>query len=819
MAEEQTIYADLILPVPVPGLFTYAVPPEFMSAIAPGQRAIVPFGPKKLYSGLVKRLHHDKPEGFQLKSIIELVDSNALVNQKQLQLWDWMAGYYMATTGDIMKAALPTGMKLESESRVSLTGKEKEVKLNDKEMQIMTALGNKKTMRVDEINKLLEQKSAMGHINSLLGKGLITLEQGMAKSYRPRTETLVGLAEEYRSEYRQHEALDKLKRAPKQQELLEWIIGNNPYEKIEKKALLEASGASAATLKALIEKGMLSTREKKVWRALPPDIETQEAHPLNPAQSKAMQEIRNCFAEKPVCLLHGVTSSGKTEIYIHLIREQLEKGKQVLYLLPEIALTAQIITRLTRIFGRKVGVYHSRYSDAERVEIWKRLQDTGSPHKLQLILAARSGVFLPFSELGLVIVDEEHENSYKQYDPAPRYHARDTAISLGIMHKAPVLLGTATPSLESYYNATTGKYGLVELKQRYLDIQLPEVNVANLSLARKRKEMQSHFTPMLLRQMEACMEAGEQIILFQNRRGFSPFTECMECGWVPACPHCDVSLTYHKHRRELNCHYCGYSMTMPGACKACGGTDMRTRGFGTEQVEEELNLLFPKARIGRLDLDSARGKEAYARIISDFEHGRTNILVGTQMVSKGLDFDRVKLVGVLNADNLLNFPDFRAHERSFQLMAQVSGRAGRKGKRGLVIIQTSDPENPVIKQVTAHNFEAMYRVQMQERKAFHYPPFTRIIRLQYKHKQKSTCDRAAIQAAAMLRKLFGKRILGPGEPPVQKVQDYFIMQIIIKIERKANLDRAKELIAKVNEYLSSDNRNKNIMIVADVDPY
>ena len=757
-------YADLILPVPLQGLFTYAVPDGMMVGI--GFRVLVTFGKSTKYMGIVMRLHDKNPEGYEVKTILQVIDATPIVTERQLKLWSWISDYYLSPLGDVYKAALPAGLKAED-------------------------------------------------------------------GYHPKTETYIRLTTQYQSATALHIALNVLSRAKKQLDafiaylaLSGWDqideIGNdaNPsdvdIQEVTKEELMNVSGASAETIKQLEKRQMLETYEVEVGRLNHGgEYHPEYIQPLSPAQQKAHDEILFSMLKKNVTLLHGVTGSGKTELYIHLIKLALERKEQVLYLLPEIALTVQMMQRLKRVFGDKLGIYHSKYSDAERVEIWQKQL---SPNPYDVILGARSAVFLPFQRLGLVIIDEEHETSYKQQDPAPRYHARSAAIVLAQMFKAKTLLGTATPSLESYHNAKTGKYGLVELKERYQGIELPEIQVVDTADLQRRKMMAGPFSPLLLARVREALENGEQAILFQNRRGFAPVVECHQCGWVPTCQHCDVSLTYHRQMNQLTCHYCGYTYRVPTECPCCGSTYLRTRGFGTEKIEEQVREVFLEARISRMDLDTTRTRNAYERIISDFSARRTNILIGTQMVSKGLDFDHVSVVGILNADAMLNLPDFRAYEHAYMMMSQVSGRAGRKNKRGLVILQTKQPKLPVIDYVVRGDYMALYQNLIAERQAFRYPPYHHLIYVFLKHRQETTVHTAAIELGSRLHQWFGSRVLGPDKPSVAKVKQQNIRKLVLKLELGIDMKRVREYLLMAQSQMLADKRYSSLQIYYDVDP-
>lgn len=753
-------YVDVILPLPLDGTFTYSVPDGMEGKVVPGVRLLVPLGKSKKYIAMATRLHDDKP-AFSCKPVEAVLDNTPSLLPQQMRLWQWIGYYYMAPLGDVYNAAMPGGLK-------------------------------------------------------------------STEKFKPKMELYVELASTYRSEQALHVALNLVQRALKQAKTLTTFLslshwdsldGDTPREgikKVTKEELMNESHCTAAVVKALIDRGILFTYELEIGR-----LNTNgESHfdlikPLSLAQQDAYNGILMQMMKKDVVLLHGVTSSGKTEIYIHLIRKAIEEHKQVLYLLPEIALTVQIMERLHRVFGDRLGIYHSKYSDAERVEIWqKQLSD----HPYDVILGARSAVFLPFKNLGLVIIDEEHETSFKQQDPAPRYHARSAAIVLAKMYGAKTLLGTATPSMESYYNAQQGKYGLVELKTRYKGIQLPEIQVVDVKDLRRRKMMSGPFSPQLLAAVREALKNGQQAILFQNRRGFAPMVECKVCGWVPKCKNCDVSLTLHKSINLLTCHYCGYTYPVPTECPNCGSTEIMGRGFGTEKIEDQIAEIFPEAKIARMDLDTTRTRNAYERLIADFSEGRTNLLIGTQMVSKGLDFDKVSVVGILNADSMLNYPDFRAYEHAFMMMAQVSGRAGRKGKRGLVILQTKNPTLPVIGQVVNNDYEGLYQGILEERRTFHYPPFFHLINVYVKHKYDKVCEQASHELSKTLRSWFGGRVLGPDKPAVARVKTMNIRKIVIKLENGIDQQKVREYLKFAQQQMGKDPRYGALQIYYDVDP-
>jgi len=816
-------FVDIILPLPLGNTFTYSVPPEWADEARIGMRVVVQFGKKKMYTGVIYLVHSVPPTIYKAKDIICLLDNEPILRHPQMKFWEWISSYYQAFLGEVYQAAVPAGLKLQSETQVCINPDyEAETPLTEREGKLLDALSDGKTIFVSELNKITEIKDVMPTLKQLLEKGAVEISEELTEKYRIKTDTFVRLTEDARKEDQLRRLFDELGRAKKQLEVLMMYIDlskcllPSKQREVTRKELLEKSGASAATLNGLIERGALETYLKEIGRLDVSDIQTSEQYKLNDNQQRAYTEIEKQFIEKKVVLLHGVTSSGKTEMYIQMISKVLAEGKQVLYLVPEIALTTQLTTRLKRVFGKRLGVYHSKFSDAERVEIWNNVLNNKT---YDVIIGVRSSVFLPFRQLGLVIVDEEHETSYKQYDPAPRYHARNAAIMLASMHGAKTLLGTATPSIETYHNALSGKYGLVELNQRHEEMAMPEILVVDTKEAYRKKQMESFFTPLLLEKIGKALQNHEQVILFQNRRGYAPFIECKACSYVPHCKNCDVSLTVHKIFNTLTCHYCGYTEPIPNICPKCGTPgSLYTKGFGTEKIEDEIKLIFPDARVSRMDLDTTRSKKSYDKIITDFEQYKVDILIGTQMVSKGLDFERVSLVGILNADNMLNFPDFRAHERAYQLMAQVSGRSGRKNKRGTVILQTSSPEHAIIGQVIRNDYKAMYATQCEERKLFKYPPFYRIIQIVLRHRDQNIVNQAANRLAADLRAVFGDRILGPNKPVVSRVQNLYIKHILLKIENEASPEKAKEILRQITNQVLADSRFKSLWVNLDVDP-
>ncbi len=815
-------YVDVIVPLPLAGKFTYLVPDDWDENVRVGMRVVVPFGKKKMYTAIICLIHTQKPQLYEAKEILCLLDNEPILRFPQMKFWEWVSSYYQAYLGDVYQAAIPAGLKLESETLVCINPDfEAEKILNDKEQSILDALSEGKPMHVNELSKFTGISDVMPIIKTLLEKGALEISEELTDKFRPKTNTFVRLTDEAKVEENLRQFFDDLARAKKQLDLLMMYIDLSKclvplhQKELTRKELLEKSGASAAVLNGLVERGILEIYLKEIGRLDLSDKITKEVFSLNEFQNIALKEIETHFVEKPIVLLHGVTSSGKTEIYIHLIQKVLDEGKQVLYLVPEIALTTQLTSRLKRVFGKRLGVYHSKFSDAERVEIWNNVLKDKT---YDVIIGVRSSIFLPFRHLGLVIVDEEHESSYKQYDPSPRYHARNAAIVLASMHGAKTLLGSATPSIESYYNTQIGKYGLVELHKRHEEMEMPEIVVVDTKEAYHKKRMEGHFSDIMLEKIGNALTNKEQVILFQNRRGYAPYIECKACAYVPKCKNCDVSLTVHKIFNTLTCHYCGYSESIPTICPVCKTPNLDTKGFGTEKIEDEIRQIFPTAKVSRMDLDTTRSKKSYEKIISDFEQHKVDILIGTQMVSKGLDFESVNLVGILNADNMLNFPDFRAHERAYQLMAQVSGRAGRKNKRGLVILQTSLPEHTIINQVIRNDYNEMFRIQSEERQLFKYPPYYRLIQITLRHKDVQIVKQATYTMTNMLRAVFGSRILGPIDPAVSRIQNLFIKQILLKIENEASPAKAKEILQNINEQILADSRFKSLRIGLDVDP-
>ena len=822
-----SVFVDVILPLPLAGSFTYRLPSSYETDVQTGSRVVVQFGAKRYYTAIVLSKHNEAPQGnYEIKEVIEVLDATPIVQPEQLRLWQWIADYYMCSMGDVYKAALPSGLKMESETLVELNPTfVAEAPLKEKEQALLNALALNPKQRVQQLLSSCKLKSGMHHIKSLLDMGAVTVDEAMRKSYKPRNEIHVRIAPAYRSEEMLNEALQSLRRAAKQQHLLLKLLDLTeseapdymPRKGLSRATLLKECDMTSAVLNGLIAKGVVETYIVEIGRLnYAETIVEPNTSPLSKHQQRAFEEITKSWETHEVCLLHGVTSSGKTEVYIHLINEQLTRGRQALFLLPEIALTQQMTERLRRAFGTRLGVYHSKFSDAERVEIWNRqLSDT--PY--DVILGVRSSVFLPFRNLGLVIVDEEHETTYKQQDPAPRYHARSVAIMMGAHHKGKTLLGTATPSVESYHNAQCGKYGLVQMTERYSQVQLPRIEVVDLKEEYRKKRMYGPFSTSLHDAMRDALNEGKQVILFQNRRGYAPMLECAACGWVPKCDRCDVSLTYHRGAHQLVCHYCGNIYNAPIKCPSCGSHTLNKHGMGTERIEEEVQHHFPTARVARLDLDTTRSKTAYEKILTDFQEGCTDVLIGTQMISKGLDFDNVHVVGIMNADTMLNFPDFRSYERSFQLMSQVAGRAGRRGQQGQVILQTKGIDLPVIQQVVANNYEQLYADQVEERQLFRYPPFCRLIYIYIKGRDEVDVVHAAEAMSAAMRSCFAERVLGPEPPVVARVHALHIRKIMLKTEPSLGVAQVRRCLTQIQQTLAGQGLLQKVMHYYDVDPY
>lgn len=815
-------FIDVILPIPVENTFTYLVSEAEYNYIQKGMRVAVPFGKKKVYASIVKNKHTNAPTIYEAKEIQQILDEDPIVTEQQLTFWSWIANYYMCTEGEVMRAALPKAFLLESETVIRL--KSDGLVINDEELQddeflIYEALQHRSELKVHEVMDILDKKKILPSIQRLIDQGVLEMQEEIYEQYVPKLVKFITIASEYDSEEALPVILEELSRAPKQREMVLTFFSlkaktNKP---ISSQELQKASGATASQLNALVDKGVFQTYQKRQDR-VGFEGEVFETKTLNTYQATALSEIKTHFETKDVTLLHGVTASGKTEIYVQLIEEMLATGDQILYLLPEIALTTQLISRLQTYFGERVAIFHSKYSVNERVEVWNNVLK--KMDKAQIIIGARSALLLPFRDLKLIVVDEEHESSFKQYDPAPRYHARDCAIVLGAFFKAKVLLGSATPSTETVYNAQSGKYGYVSLKQRHGNILMPEINLVDIKEKSRKREMTGHFSDTLLRAITDALALGEQVILFQNRRGFSPILECNTCGHAPQCPNCDVSLTYHKYRSQLRCHYCGYNIALQQKCMACGSTDLTTKGFGTEQIEAELKELYPDNNIARMDSDTTRGKYGFEKLITAFEQEQIDILVGTQMLTKGLDFRNVTLVGIMNADSMLNFPDFRAHERSYQLIAQVSGRAGRTEKQGKVLVQTYNPYHQILQQVSSNKFEEMYKEQLEERRNFKYPPFYRLIRITLKHRDYQKIDESSIWLSKALRQTLGaEAVLGPETPSIARIRNLYRRNILIKISRRQNLLETKKTIGRVVTSFNAIAQYRSVRLVVDVDCY
>jgi len=824
--DRKTYFVDVVLPLAVHNTFTYRVPYELNDTLKKGVRVVVPFGRAKLQTGIVNRIHEEIPKAYQAKYVESVLDDEPIITGSQYQLWQWISQYYMAPIGDVMNAALPSNFKLGSETKIVLHP-EAEVNselLTDREYQVFEALDIQGELTLKDISDILQIKTIQPVIKALIDKRVVITTEELNVKYTPKTQAFVTLTEDFQDQDNLEVLLNDYsssKRKAKQVDAVLTFLKLGGFKQnvsvpIAKK-VLEEHDVSASSLQTLEKDGVFEIQRMEVSRISGFDKIVVERKALSEAQQTALDEVKASFEEKDVALLHGVTGSGKTEMYVELIQEQIDAGKQVLFLIPEIALTTQLIDRLSNYFGDRIGVYHSRFNQNERIEIWNSMLK-GDMSRFSIIVGARSAVFLPFKNLGLVIVDEEHESSFKQYDPSPRYNGRDVAIVLSSLHKAKVLLGSATPSFESYYNATEGKYGLIELHKRFGDVLMPEIMTANLKKEKRDKTMRAEFSSFLMEQIEKALLNKEQVILFQNRRGYNPIWACEVCGWTPECKNCDVSLTYHKHKNILSCHYCGYFIAPVGACPTCGSNRLNMIGFGTEKIEDELSILLPKARVQRLDLDTTRTKNSYQRILTDFDNREIDILVGTQMVTKGLDFDNVSLVGILDADAMLRRPDFRAFERSYQLMSQVAGRAGRKSKRGTVIVQTMDPDNWVIRHVIDHDFTGFYKNEIIERKNYAYPPFFKIIQFTIKHRKAEDLSAISAEFADELRKLFGDRILGPEFPPVQRIHNYYLKVVRLKLERNANQVKVKSRVQELINTFFATPRNKSCRIQIDVDP-
>lgn len=818
MTDQLATFTVIILPLPLHKLYTYRVPSEMVDDIAPGKRVIVQFGKKKFYSAIVYQITHTPPQEYEAKYIHAILDDSPIVSEQQFRFWNWISSYYLCTLGDVMNAALPAPFKLESETLVMLNPDAElgSIALTDKEFLITEALTVAPHLSISEISAILDVKNVFGVLKGLYTKGVIVYTEDIKEKYKPKTITCIKLADGLDNEKALSELFAKLEKTPKQLDVLMALVHlKNQTEHVSKKQLIEFGDFSESALKTLVKKEILQEYKHAIDRLIIPN-EIVDTFTLNAEQNQAYELTTQYFTEKDVVLLHGITSSGKTHVYVKLIEEQLDKGKQVLFLLPEIALTSQIVQRIRKYFGDKAISFHSKFSQNERVEIWQKV-NSGTP---LVIIGARSSIFLPFKELGLIIVDEEHETSYKQQDPAPRYHARDAAIFLAYTWQAKTLLGSATPSFESYHNARLGKYGLVELKNRFGSVLLPDMIIGNISEDTRTKSMHGYLTNILYQAIEHALNANEQIILFQNRRGYAPIMECNTCNWIPRCINCDINLTYHKYNDSMKCHYCGHTTKPPSNCIACGSHHVTLKGFGTEKIEDEIKIQFPKARVLRLDLEASKSKNGHEQIIRSFEQHEADILIGTQMISKGLDFGNVSLVGVINADQLLYFPDFRAHERAYQLLTQVGGRAGRKAQQGKVIIQSNTPNHHVLQEVLAQRYQNLYANEILDREKFGYPPHTRLIKLIIKHRDYNTCEKAAFSLQKMLFKRLGTNVIGPESPYIGRARNLFIKEILVKIDKASpNLGQVKQFIFTCMLQVINDKEFKSIIIFADVDPY
>lgn len=819
-------FAEVILPLPLNSTFTYSVPEDMRQSIQTGSRVLVQFGRKKFYTGIVSQIHSNQPSEYSVKPVMAVLDEAPVVRYPQLKLWEWIADYYLCSVGEVYKAAVPSGLKPESETFVSVNPDfefDDDFRLTERQALVLQFLESKRKMKISELENESKLKNIGQLINQMLRIGLLVIDEALVERYKPKKETCLRLSIDQGDHDALHSFFEKTTRSRQQEKALiafldlsGWLNPQNKPKEVTKEMLLKTSGVTPPVIKALIDKGIFE-QYKRIVNKFNPAVNKKSANlaRLSDPQKQTCQKIQNIFREKNIVLLHGVTGSGKTEIYTHLIEKVLNNGDQVLYLVPEISLTTQLTERLRKVFGERLLVYHSKFSDTERVEIWQRLLKTNEP---LLILGVRSSVFLPFARLGLIIVDEEHESSYKQYDPAPRYNARDTAIVLASMHGAKTLLGSATPSVETFFKASNGKYGLATLNERFEGAELPEVRIIDMKLQRKKKLNNGTLSSDLRSVTRRALENGRQVIMFQNRRGYAPMVMCHQCGWIPKCVNCDVSLVYHKNSELLRCHYCGFVRTLPKECPACGSTDINKYGYGTERIAEELHNQFEGYRVARMDLDTTRNKEAYQEIIQEFATHQTDILVGTQMVSKGLDFEKVDVVGVVNADTLLNFPDFRSDERAFNMLEQVAGRAGRRNDSGVVVVQTFKPDDPILSFVKNHDYQGYYRQEITNREKYSYPPFTKVVNIYLKNRDASTVDTVAVRYAMGLRKIFGERVLGPEKPFVSRVANMFIQSIMIKIEANASMTKVKKLLRDFYIEISADPAMKSTTVYYDVDP-
>lgn len=815
-------YAEVILPLAVQGTFTYLVPEEMQCDISRGSRVYVPFGPRKLYTGIVADLHTNTPK-FKVKPIASLLDGTSILRHPQLKFWQWIADYYLCTLGEVYRAAVPTGLKVESETNLSLNKaidlEEIGQTLTPAETELLNEVIVADHVRMSDLDRERSHATTARYVSRMLQKGIIVADEKATSSYKAKTIAIVSACNDVKNHEWLHQAFDAVTTATKQERLLIAfleLIKNQAVPEVTREELLTKAKVSPGILKAICDKGILKVEKRKINRFdAKPGNKPVELPPLSPLQREALRQIDEQWREKNVVLLRGITGSGKTEIYCHAILSALEAGHQVLYLVPEISLTTQLTDRLRKVFGNRLLVYHSKFSDSERVDIWRKLLHS---HEPMVILGVRSSVFLPFAKIGLVVVDEEHEASYKQYDPAPRYNARDAAIMLAHLHGAKTLLGSATPAIDTYYKAQTGKFGLVELLERYQGAQLPDVTVVDMLDSRKRRLTDGLLANPVAENLRHTIKRGRQAIMFQNRRGFAPLIQCTQCGWQPKCQYCDVSMVYHKSIDVMSCHYCGYQMHLPRLCPACGQNSVRIGGYGTERIAEHLHSHFPEARVSRMDLDTTRNKDAYQEIIEDFAGHNTDILIGTQMVSKGLDFANVSMVGVVNADSLLHFPDFRANERAFNMLVQVAGRAGRRNEQGQVFIQTSDAANPLLKFISSQDYSGYYEYELEQRRRFGYPPFTKIIMLYVKHREEAEAARLATRYAGELQKVFGTRVLGPAKPSVARISNYYIQTIMLKIEAIASMIKVKKLLFEIYSRMAADRSFRNAQVYYDVDP-
>ncbi len=815
-------YADVILPLAVQGTFTYLVPEEMQTSLQRGSRVYVPFGTRKRYTGIVADLHTNTP-AFTVKPIISMLDAQGILRHPQLKFWKWLSEYYLCTLGEVYKAAVPTGLKVESETVLSLNAaadlEELGPTLSPAETGVLDDIIAHDHVRLTELDHDRPAASVARYVSKLLQKGLVVADEKATSTYKPKRVAVVSLGGDIRDNDWLHHAFDAVSGAPKQERLLIAfleMVKSQPLAEVSRDDLLGKAHVSPAILKALRDKGILREEKRTTNRfSAPCGTKPVDLPPLSDAQREALRQIDRQWRDKSVVLLHGVTGSGKTEIYCHAILSALEAGHQVLYLVPEISLTTQLTDRLRKVFGDRLLVYHSKFSDSERVDLWNRIL---SSHEPMVILGVRSSIFLPFAKIGLVVIDEEHEASYKQYDPAPRYNARDAAIMLAHMHGAKTLLGSATPAIDTYYKALNGKYGLVELNERFQGAHLPEVEIVDMLDHRKRRDTDGLLASPVSQHLRQTVASGRQAIMFQNRRGFAPTVYCTQCGWQPKCRSCDVSMVYHKHTDLLTCHYCGYQTPLPRLCPACGQNTVRTAGFGTERIADHLHARFPEARVSRMDLDTTRNKDAYQDIIEEFASGQTDVLIGTQMVSKGLDFANVSMVGVVNADGLLHFPDFRANERAFNMLVQVAGRAGRRDEKGHVFIQTSDPTHPLLQFVRTQDYKAYYEYELGQRRQYGYPPFTKIITLYVRHRDEKVTEYLARKYTAELQKIFGPRVLGPAKPPIGRIANYYIQTIMLKMEAAASMTKVKQLLFQVFAEMAAEPLMKSAQVYYDVDP-